>query len=168
MIHVCHYNSPLGDLLLAAEDEKLIGAWFESAKYYGSLLKSDRVTEEEDPALHGACEWLDAYFRGMCPDPNALPLCLKGSAFRVSVLKALLSIPYGGTTTYGAIANRLAAETGKNVSAQAVGGAVGHNPISVIIPCHRVLGADGSLTGYAGGLDRKRRLLLHESGNSIL
>lgn len=168
MIHVCTNDSPLGTLLLAAENQSLIGAWFEGAKYYGSVLGDTFCEAKEDAALRSACAWLNAYFAGTMPDPNALPLRLSGSEFRQSVLRALLRIPYGETTSYGALAKQLAAETGKRVSAQAVGGAVGHNPISVIIPCHRVLGSDGSLTGYAGGLERKRMLLQHESGRKLL
>ena len=168
MIHVCSYSSPLGKMLLAAEERELIGVWFEGAKYFASGLDRDSCSTEKNAVLCYACDWLDAYFEGRRPDPNALPLRLTGSSFRQSVLRSLLTIPYGETVTYGAIAKRLAVDSGRRASAQAVGGAVGHNPISVIIPCHRVLGADGGLTGYAGGVERKRLLLLHEAGQPLL
>lgn len=156
---ICKHTTPLGDMLLAAEAGALTGAWFENAKYYAAGLEAGSRSDPDDPVLLRAGEWLDAYFASRRPDPRDLPLRLSGSAFRQSVLRLLLEIPYGGTVTYGQLAERLATLTGNRVSAQAIGGAVGHNPISVIIPCHRVLGADGSLTGYAGGLDRKKALL---------
>lgn len=162
MMKVMHYSSPLGDLLLAEKDQHLVGAWFEGAKYYGSVLE-DTLTEDPDSqTLRKAAAWLDAYFAGERTDPAVLPIVLSGSVFRQSVMRKLMDIPYGMTTTYGAIASHLQRETGKPVSAQAVGGAVGHNPISIIIPCHRVLGAGGSLTGYAGGVEKKQWLLHHE------
>ena len=155
---VCEYASPLGTMLLASDNGMLVGAWFENAKYYASGLNDDCV-DPNDPILIQTIRWLDAYFEARRPDPHALPIRLSGSEFRQAVLQLLLEIPYGRTVTYGQLAARLAEQTGRRVSAQAVGGAVGHNPISVVIPCHRVLGADGSLTGYAGGLERKQALL---------
>ena len=155
---VCEYSSPLGTMLLASENGMLAGTWFENAKYFAAGL-NDACVDPNDPTLQQAKCWLDAYFAGRRPDPHALALRLSGSKFRQAVLQLLLEIPYGKTVTYGQLAARLAGQTGKRVSAQAVGGAVGHNPISVVIPCHRVLGADGGLTSYAGGLERKQTLL---------
>ena len=163
MTKMTSYSSPLGEMLLAAEDDKLIGAWFKDARYYGSTLGSDREWADNDPVLKRAAAWLDAYFSRSAPDPDALNLRIEGSDFRRNVLDALRRIPYGRTTTYGAIAAEIAGKTGRQVSAQAVGGAVGHNPLTIFIPCHRVLGTDGSLTGYAGGLHRKQMLLRLES-----
>ena len=158
MVFIQQYSSPLGGMLLAADDAGLTGAWFEGQKYFAAGLPEERL-EQETPVLAEAARWLDAYFAGEVPDCPP-PLHPAGSAFRQAVWKALLRIPYGQTTTYGAIARQLAEQrVGTRVSARAVGGAVGHNPISVIVPCHRVVGANGSLTGYAGGIERKVRLL---------
>lgn len=162
---VQRYDSPLGAMLLAADEMGLVGAWFEGQKYFAAGLP-DELGERETPALAEARRWLDVYFAGGAPD-FLPPLHPAGSAFRQAVWTALLQIPYGETTTYGAIAQQLAAQReGARVSARAVGGAVGHNPISVIVPCHRVLGANGSLTGYAGGIERKVRLLELEGTNT--
>lgn len=158
MTFIQRYGTPLGTMLLAADEIGLVGAWFEGQKYFAAGLPEERL-EQETPALAEAQRWLDHYFAGKVPD-FLPPLHPAGSAFRQAVWTALLQIPYGRTTTYGAIAQKLAAQReGARVSARAVGGAVGHNPISVIIPCHRVLGANGNLTGYAGGIERKARLL---------
>ena len=148
-----HYQSPLGEILLAADEVGLTGLWFDRAKYYAAGL-APQSTECETPPLTEAKRWLDVYFSGKMPDFMP-PLHLIGSDFRRRVWKRLLEIPYGQTTTYGAL-------LGDGASARAVGGAVGRNPISIIVPCHRVIGADGSLTGYAGGVDRKIRLLALE------
>lgn len=158
MIHTQHYESPLGGILLAADEEGLVGLWFEGQKYFAAHM--DAQTDETcTPMIREAGRWLDAYFEGKTPDFTP-PLHPSGTQFQLAVWKLLLSIPYGETTTYGALAARLAAQMGReSMSAQAVGGAVGHNPVSVIIPCHRVVGTGGSLTGYAGGVERKRRLL---------
>lgn len=157
MISVCGYSSPLGDMLLAADEEGLIGAWFEGQKYYASTLPPD-VSNRFCPILSSAVAWLDVYFAGVAP--NFLPpLHLKGTPFRRAVWELLLTVPYGQTTTYGALAQKLSESGNNTMSFQAVGGAVGRNPISILIPCHRVIGADGSLTGYAAGLDKKLRLL---------
>lgn len=158
MVYTLHYPSPLGTLLLAADGSGLIGLWFEGAKYFAAGLPPEH-TEAETPALCDAIHWLDLYFSGKEPDflPQLHPA---GSAFRQSVWKILCSIPYGQTRTYGEIAAQLRAQTGAaHMSAQAVGGAVGHNPISILIPCHRVVGSNGSLTGYAGGIQKKLALL---------
>ena len=164
MISTCHYGSPLGGLLLAADEIGLTGVWFDGEKYFADNLPAEHA-KRETPILAEARRWLDMYFSGR--EPDFLPLLHPiGSTFRQSVWEILLKIPYGKTTTYGEIARELAAKRGlPRMSAQAVGGAVGHNEISIIIPCHRVIGTNGSLTGYAGGLDKKRKLLEleHES-----
>ncbi len=158
MIYTQRYISPLGGILLAAGEAGLTGLWFDGQKYFARGLPA-RHTEQDTPALSAARRWLDIYFSGKEPDLLP-PLCPVGSAFRQAVWQILLQIPYGQTTTYGEIARRMAEEQGfPRMSAQAVGGAVGHNEISVIIPCHRVVGTNGSLTGYAGGIDKKIRLL---------
>lgn len=152
MLFLTHYASPLGPILLAADETGLTGLWFEGQKYFPSFLGVD-YQEKETPILTETVRWLDVYFSGK--DPDILPpLHPQGSPFRQAVWNILLTIPRGQTMTYGEIARRLGVH-----SAQAVGGAVGHNPISILIPCHRVVGSDGSLTGYAGGFDRKTRLL---------
>ena len=158
MTFIQYYDSPLGRILLAADEIGLTGLWFEGQKYYAAQLP-EAHTEQETPILAEAKRWLDIYFTGKEPDflPPLHPI---GSAFRQAVWEILLQIPYGQTMTYGEIARRMAAQKGlARMSAQAVGGAVGHNEISVIIPCHRVVGTNGSLTGYAGGIDKKMRLL---------
>lgn len=158
MTFVQSYDSPLGGMLLAADGIGLTGLWFDGQKYFARGLPAER-TARETPALTQAKRWLDCYFGGREPD-FLPPLHPVGSAFRQAVWELLLQIPYGKTVTYGELARRLAEMRGSaGMSAQAVGGAVGHNAISVIIPCHRVVGTDGSLTGYAGGIDRKVRLL---------
>lgn len=152
MLFLTHYASPLGPILLAADETGLTGLWFEGQKYFPSFLGVD-YQEKETPILTETVRWLDVYFSGK--DPDILPpLHPQGSPFRQAVWNILLTIPRGQTMTYGEIARRLGVH-----SAQAVGGAVGHNPISILIPCHRVVGSDGSLTGYAGGVERKARLL---------
>ena len=153
-----HYDSPMGRILLAADEIGLRGLWFDGQKYFARDLPEKRI-EQETHALAEARRWLDVYFTGKEPDflPPLHPI---GSAFRQAVWTVLLQIPYGQTTTYGEIARQLAGTAGlSRMSAQAVGGAVGHNEISIIIPCHRVVGTSGSLTGYAGGIDRKVKLL---------
>ena len=161
MHYINHYHSPLGTILLAADDTGLTGLWFEGQKYFAQGL--DKETEEKEfSVFQTARRWLDVYFSGQAPDFQ-VPLHFQGTAFQKDVWEILLSIPYGGTTTYGAIAKQLAAKRGlPHLSAQAVGSAVGHNKISIIVPCHRVIGADGSLTGYAGGIWRKEKLLALE------
>lgn len=158
MTYTQHYDSPLGGILLAADDVGLTGLWFDGQKYFARGLSNERI-EQETSVLAEAKRWLDIYFTGKKPDFTP-PLHPIGSAFRRSVWEILLQIPYGQTTTYGEIARQLAKKQGLDqMSAQAVGGAVGHNEISIIIPCHRVVGADGSLTGYAGGIGKKEKLL---------
>lgn len=158
MAYVQHYDSPLGGILLAADESGITGLWFDGQKYFARDLPAERV-EQNTPALAEAKRWLDIYFAGGEPDFTP-PLHPIGSGFRQAVWNILLQIPYGQTTTYGEIARQLAAKQGlARMSAQAIGGAVGHNEISIIIPCHRVVGTNGSLTGYAGGIDRKVKLL---------
>lgn len=161
MILCCEYESPIGRMLLAQEGEALVGCWFFGQKYFPKNAES--FLREETALLRTARLWLDGYFRGESPDPRALPLGPKGSDFRREVWDILLTIPAGQTMTYAEIARLLAAKRSiPRMSAQAVGGAVGHNPISIIIPCHRVVGTDGSLTGYAGGMEKKEALLALE------
>lgn len=151
-------KSPLGDILLVGDERGLTGLYFPGQKYCGDCRNS-LPEEKEIPLFKTVREWLDIYFSGREPDFRP-SLHVQGTPFQRAVWEILLTIPYGQTTTYGAIAERLsAAAGGKKMSAQAVGGAVGHNPVSIIIPCHRVVGKNGSLTGYAGGLDKKIWLL---------
>lgn len=158
MIYTSEYTSPLGGILLAADEVGLRGLWFDGQKYFARDLPDER-TERETPALSEAKRWLDLYFGGQEPD-FLPPLHPVGTPFRQAVWEILLRIPYGKTVTYGEISKQLAEKMGlERMSAQAVGGAVGHNEISIIIPCHRVVGSNGSLTGYAGGIDRKIKLL---------
>lgn len=158
MTYIQHYASPLGGIMLAANDIGLTGLWFDGQKYFADTLPAEHI-ERETPILTDAKRWLDVYFTGVEPDFMP-PLHPVGSAFRQAVWKLLLQIPYGQTVTYGELARQLAEKQGaEHMSAQAVGGAVGHNPISLIIPCHRVVGTSGSLTGYAGGIDKKIMLL---------
>lgn len=158
MSFIFHYMSPLGPVTLASDGSSLTGLWFDGQKYYGSTL-SREPQEASLPVLRDTVSWLDRYFSGIEPGPTP-PIRLEGTAFQESVWQLLRDIPYGQTVTYGQIAGALAAQIGKNtMSAQAVGGAVGRNPVSILVPCHRVVGAHGALTGYAGGLERKQFLL---------
>lgn len=161
-MYCTEYDSPLGKLTLAGDVDGLYGLWMEGAKYFGIGRGEIREKRDDLPVFDRARAFLDAYFAGLRPDPAALPLKLEGSAFRRAVWDLLLSIPYGETLSYRDIAERMTRATGRPCSARAVGGAVGHNPLSLIAPCHRVVGANGSLTGYAGGLERKAWLLAHE------
>ena len=158
MQYTSRYASPLGSILLAADDIGLVGLWFEGQKYFANGLEKTHE-EKEIPLFAKVKRWLDVYFSGQQPQ-FTVPLHFIGSDFQKEVWALLCTIPYGQTTTYGAIAKQLAAKRGlPQMSAQAVGGAVGHNKISIIVPCHRVVGKNGSLTGYAGGLDKKAELL---------
>ena len=152
MYDFIHYASPLGTLTVAAENDALTALVIAGQKYEELHLIGEG-RERETPVLRAAKAWLDRYFAGERPDPTELPLSPRGTDFQQRVWRELLTIPYGGTETYGDLAARLGS------SARAVGSAVGRNPISVIIPCHRVLGVDGSLCGYAGGLENKKKLL---------
>ena len=163
MDYCSHILTPLGQALLSSDGEALTGLWFEGQKYCAATL-SDCCEERALPVFAEAERWLSVYFSGKVPDFTP-PLAPKGTPFRKEIWDILLTIPYGQTITYGRIAAILAARRGfRHFSAQAVGGAVGHNPISLIIPCHRVVGADGSLTGYAGGIEKKHFLLDLEAG----
>lgn len=162
MYYSTEYNSIIGPLMLVCDEKNIVGLWMIRQKYF-CPLKEQPVKNDSHPLLVKAREWLDRYFNGEKPDISELPLAPIGSDFRQEVWEILCSIPYGEVMTYGQIAKIIAQKHGKEkMSAQAVGGAVGHNPISVIIPCHRVVGTNGSLTGYAGGLSKKITLLKHE------
>ena len=161
MTFTTRYPSPVGMLTLVSDGEAVTGLWFVGQKYEGSTLPPDAVERPDLPVFQQTAAWLDAYF-GEDLLPTLPPLRPRGTAFREAVWAALTDIPYGMTVTYGELAEKLQ-YFGVYTSPRAVGGAVGHNPISILIPCHRVLGADGSLTGYAGGLEIKRFLLELES-----
>ena len=158
MEYTHHYDSPLGGVLLASDGSSLTGLWFYGQKYYAATLDAEHK-EELLPVFITAERWLEVYFSGRCPDFTP-PLKTKGTEFQIAVWDILLTIPYGATMTYGEITSKMAPRNGlSKMSAQAIGGAVGHNPISLIIPCHRVIGTDGSLRGYAGGTAKKQWLL---------
>lgn len=158
MVYTSEYDSPLGMMTAACDEDSIIGLWFNGQKYYGSVL-SEETEQKKVPLLEEAGSWLDIYFSGRNPD-FLPPLRYDSTPFRKMVSDIMLTIPYGQTMTYGEIAAEIARKKGiARMSAQAVGGAVGHNPISLMIPCHRVVGASGSLTGYGGGIERKVSLL---------
>ncbi len=158
-MHTAYYESPLGRIILASEEDGLCGLWFEGQKYIPEKQLSLAV-QEDDAVLNETKSWLNSYFAGKQPE-GIPPLHLQGTPFRIRVWNELLQIPYGSVMTYGELAQRLQRD-GSRCSARAVGGAVGHNPVSIIVPCHRIIGADGSLTGYAGGTERKKALLTME------
>ena len=166
MNYKTYYNSPIGKLLLASNETHIIGLWIEGQKYFSANLPEETILNDKKEVLIKAKKWLDEYFNLKKPDIKQLPIAPIGSEFRQKVWKILCEIPYGEVLTYGQIAKKIEKITGKvSMSAQAIGGAVGHNPISIIIPCHRVIGRNGNLTGYAGGLDKKKRLLEIEGFN---
>ena len=153
-----HYDSPLGGITLASDGEALTGLWFDGQIYFADTM-SDDSKKEELPIFVQTCHWLDIYFTGREPDFTPR-LKMNATPFRKAVWEILLTIPFGKTMTYGDIAKLIAQNRGvSQMSAQAIGGAVGHNSIALIIPCHRVVGFKGNLTGYAGGLDKKVKLL---------
>lgn len=168
------YVSPLGGITMVADDRGLVGLWLDHQRYFADMLRSSGMDAETLPVASGddhqaigaASAWLDEYFAGRNPNVR-VPLHQVGTPFRLEVWRLLQEIPYGRTVTYGDLARELETQhgDGRRVSARAVGGAVGHNPISIIVPCHRVVGADGSLTGYAGGIDTKTALLKLEGVN---
>lgn len=160
MEYTTKYASPVGELLLASDGQALTGLWIKDQKYYGATLSADHARQDDLPVFALTKDWLDRYFDGKRPELSELPLAPAGSPFRQKVWRIMCEIPYGKTATYGEIAARIAEEEGRDKKpGQAVGGAVGHNPICIIMPCHRVVGSSGSLTGYAGGIDIKIRLL---------
>ena len=164
MLYVSEYDSPVGKITMGSDGCALTGLWFAGQKYYAARLPAERE-EKELPIFTQTKKWLDIYFTGSAPDFTP-PLSMDGiSPFRRRVWEILLTIPFGRTMTYGSIAKQIEKKTGRRASAQAVGGAVGHNSIPIVIPCHRVVGTSGSLTGYAGGLDRKIALLKNESAD---
>jgi len=155
-----YYTAPIGTLELVAEEGRLLGIWMENQKYFRQGIEELPAECPDDPCLREAVQWLDRYFAGENPPIPGELLAPRGSEFRKLIWSFLCEIPYGEAVTYGELAEKAAAAMGRaHMSAQAVGGAVGHNPLSIIVPCHRVVGSDGSLTGYAGGLDRKLFLL---------
>ena len=158
MEYILYYQSPFGKITMASDGEALTGLWFQGQKYYEECLLGEHI-EAMLPIFEEVSGWLDVYFSG--EEPETMPFMkLQGSEFRKGIWEILLTIPYGKTMTYGEIADRVAKKRGLDkMSAQAVGGAVGRNPISIIVPCHRVVGAKGQMTGYAGGVELKRRLL---------
>ena len=159
MKYIDYYTSPLGNITIASDGQSIIGLWFDGQKYDRQILEGEEVEEKSLPVFSQTKTWLDVYFSGREPDFTP-PLSILGSAFQKLVDEIMVQIPYGKTMSYGEIAKEIEYRfPGKTVSAQAVGGAVGHNNISLIVPCHRVIGADGSLTGYAGGIDKKEKLL---------
>ena len=162
MHYIDHYNSPLGKITFASNGKELTGLWFNGQKYFASTLTKE-YEQKNLPVFEQTAKWLDIYFSGKNPDFTP-PLFLSSTSFRNEVWKILLTIPYGKIMTYGEIAKLMAENGGvEKMSAQSVGGAVGHNSISIIVPCHRVVGTDGSLTGYAGGVDIKEKLLKFEN-----
>lgn len=164
MTYTYHYDSPLGGITLSSNGTELTGLWFDGQKYFGDTLPKTHE-EKSLPIFDQSVRWLDLYFGGKAPDFTP-PLAMQTTPFRKKVWEILLTIPFGKTMTYGEIAERIAEQKGlSKMSAQAVGGAVGHNPISIIIPCHRVVGANGSLTGYAGGIEKKVQLLTLEKAD---
>ena len=158
MDYTYHYSSPIGGITMASNGESLTGLWFDGQKYFASTL-SQRHVEKQLPIFDRTCEWLDLYFSGKSPD-FIPPVFMYVSNFRRDVYEILMTIPFGETMTYKEVADLIAKKHRIiSMSAQAVGGAIAHNPISLVIPCHRVIGTNGKLTGYAGGLDKKEWLL---------
>ncbi|MBO5071420.1 MAG: methylated-DNA--[protein]-cysteine S-methyltransferase [Eubacterium sp.] len=161
MTYIYHYQSPLGGITTSINGNEIMGLWFDGQKYFGDTLTKN-YEEKDLPIFEETKEWLDIYFSGKAPDFTP-PLKMDTTPFRKAVWEIMLTIPFGQTMTYGEIADRIAKQKGlAKMSAQAVGGAVGHNSISLIIPCHRVVGTNGSLTGYAGGIEKKVQLLTME------
>lgn len=157
------YNSPVGKLTIACNDTSIVGLWLDKQKYYMDVLTGKEYREKETEVIKLAKKWLDKYFNKEKPEIHELPMEFLGTDFRKQVWGILAEIPYGQVVTYGDIAKQIARQKGiQTMSAQAVGSAVGHNPISIIIPCHRVVGTDGSLTGYAGDIETKAKLLEFE------
>ena len=162
-MYCANYETPnFGTLTLASDGDALVGCWFENDRFFGYGMYEPVEWRNDLPIFTQTRNWLDRYFAGEAPSPRELPLAARGSGFQKRVWSILEEIPYGETVTYGEIAKRMAAESGGKMSAQAVGGAVGRNPLCIIVPCHRVMGAKGNLTGFGGGIDMKVALLEHE------
>lgn len=158
MLYTSVYKSPFGEILFVADSVGLVGVWFDKEKYFAAN-SSVKHQEMDLPVFEKTRKWFDAYFKGEIPT-TYVPLHFTGTKFQNEVWKLLCDIAYGQTTTYGDIAKKIAKKYGiKKMSAQAVGGAVSRNKISIIVPCHRVIGVNGNLTGYAGGIDKKIFLL---------
>ena len=156
-------ESPLGKITLGSDGENLVGLWTEGQRYFGDTVPNEMLINDSLSVFTVTKDWLNRYFDGKKPHISQLPLSPTGSEFRRNVWKMLTEIPYGEVITYGELARKIAVQRGSGrMSAQAVGGAVGHNPISIIIPCHRVVGANGNLTGFSGGIQMKLQLLHHE------
>lgn len=167
MEYTAHYDSPLGGITIASDGEALTGLWFDGQKYYADTLDAEHE-DAELPIFEQTKKWLDIYFSGKDPGFHP-PVRMKATEFRKTVWEIMLSIPFGQTMTYGEIADIIAKRKGiERMSARAVGGAVGHNPISLVVPCHRVVGTDGSPTGYAGGIAKKVKLLEMEGAEEIV
>lgn len=166
MVYKTLYSSSLGKLTICSDGTNLIGLWLENQKYFASTIQEEMIENNTLEIFKKTKNWLDRYFAGERPKISELPLAPIGGNFRQEVWKILCEIPYGQVTTYGNIAKEIAQRRGiAKMSAQAIGGAVGHNPISIIIPCHRVIGTNGNLTGYDGGIETKIKLLQHEGVN---
>lgn len=161
MHYFTEYASPFGTITMASDGEAVVGLWFEKHRYLYDSLDEEPVRNDDDPVLRQLAAWLDAYFAKKRPAIDELPLAPSGTDFRQDVWRALRQIPYGETVSYGELADEIRRIRGK-ASPRSVGGAVGHNPISIVVPCHRVVGSNGSLTGFGGGIDKKVALLTHE------
>ncbi|NLZ45380.1 MAG: methylated-DNA--[protein]-cysteine S-methyltransferase [Clostridiales bacterium] len=160
MYYLSTYLSPIGMLTMACDSDNLVGLWIEGQKYFGNTIPKESEIKNDTKVFITTKKWLDRYFSGEKPNISELPLAPIGSEFRQSVWSILCELPYGKVITYGEIAKKIALKTNKKImSSQAVGGAIGHNPISIIIPCHRVVGSNGRLTGFSGGIDKKIKLL---------
>lgn len=164
-MYTAHCASPVGELLLASDGENLTGLWLAGQKHYADGLDDGVETDCSLPLFRQTKRWLEDYFAGERPAIDLIPLAPKGSEFRRRICQLMCEIPYGTLTTYGQLAKEYETRFGQKTSARAVGGAVGHNPISIVIPCHRVVGADGAITGYAGGVDKKTFLIELEQKN---
>jgi len=165
MHYLSHYESPLGVMTMAGDGEHLTGLWFDGQKHDRSTIDDEAALAPDLPVFTRTAQWLDAYFGGADPGFTP-PIRVEGSDFKRMVTAIMLAIPFGATSTYARIAAEVARRMDRRqMSAQAVGGAVGRNPIVLIVPCHRVLASDGGLHGYAGGVDRKERLLEMEGVN---
>ena len=167
LFYKTNYKSPLGFITICCdENENIVGLWFEGQKHFADNIDGNIVENNNLKIFYTTKQWLDKYFKGKHPDIKEIPIKFIGNEFKKSVWKILCKIPYGKTITYGDIAKQMANQKGiTKMSAQAVGGAVGHNPISIIVPCHRVVGKNGQLTGYAAGINKKKKLLNLEQAN---